>query len=128
MPKAAKRPGLTQALGLIEGDMELLKFASVPVAILVVWLGRRSHREFAIGSSVLLVLAVAFSVYRPNVITEYRGPLWASGYATWAIAFSTLACIALVSTWRNLTKPGVGALLVALIVSLLVGGMGLWIA
>ena len=108
--------------------MELLKFASVPIAMLVVWLGRRSHREFAIGSSVLLVLAVALSLYRPNVITEYRGPLWASGYATWAIALSTLASIALVSTWRNFKIPGVGALLVALIVSLLLGRMGLWIA
>ena len=108
--------------------MELLKFTGIPIAILVVWLGRRSHREFAIGSSVLLALAVAFSVYQPNVVTEYRGPLWASGYATWAIAISTLACIALVATWRNLNKPGIGALLVSLILSLLIGGMGLWIA
>jgi hypothetical protein len=108
--------------------MEFLKYASIPVAILIVWLGRRSHREFAIGSSVLLLIAIVLSVYRPNVITEYRGPLWASGYATWAIAFSTLWCIALVATWRNFNKPGVGALFTALIVSFLAAGMGLWVA
>lgn len=108
--------------------MEFLKFASIPIAVVVVLLGRASHRNFAIGSSILLMAAVALSLYRPNVVYEYRGPLWASGYATWAIAFSTLSCIALVATWRNFNKPGVGALLAALAVSILVGGMGLWVA
>jgi hypothetical protein len=108
--------------------VELLSYASVPLAIIIVWLGRGSNRNFAIGSSFVLAAAVALSLYRPSVVYEYRGPLWASGYATYAVAVSTVSCIALVATWRSFNKPGIGALSAANLVAFAIGGMGLWIA
>lgn len=95
------------------------------IAVVVVWLGRHSQKQFTIGSIAVLIIAIAVSLYKPNIVV-YRGPEWVSGYSTWATAVATLYAIAQIAIWRGFAKPSWLALLTTLIPVLAIGSMGGW--
>jgi len=89
---------------------------------------RSKKSIFIVCSISLIALLILLSYVYPTITVFYKGPKWASGYHSWVFPVAAIALTIVLSVWRYFHKPGFGAALVCLPISLSILYLGTWIS